>query len=203
MNILSIKSSPNPVSVTNALSDELILQIKAKNNISLIERDLTKNPIPHLSGLAIHAAYTNPSERTPEMNDALKLGTELIDEIIKSDVIIIAAPMWNFSIPSVLKAWIDQIVRVGVTFTYENGIPKGLITSGKKLIITSSRGGVYSSGPYQAFDYQETLVKGVFNFLGITNVEIITSEGVRDKDPRQEALKNCKSKIEEIVLNLK
>lgn len=203
MKILLIQSSPNPASVTRALSKEVISQIKNKfNDIAITERDLSQNPIPHLSGLAIHAAYTKQSDRTSEMNNELILGDMLIKEVLENDLIIVAAPMWNFSIPSVLKAWIDQIVRVGITFTYENGTPKGLISSGKKVIIISSRGGIYSEEPYKAFDHQETLLQGVFNFLGIQDIEIITSEGIRGEDPRLESLKKSEHKIKEIVSKL-
>jgi FMN-dependent NADH-azoreductase len=203
MKILNVQSSPNPVSVTRALSEELIKNIKNTNSDAVVlERDINKNPIPHLSGLSIHAAYTPVEARDENMNNALKLSDELIKEIFESDVIVIGAPMWNFSVPSVLKAWIDQIIRVGVTFQYTEQGPQGLIKGEKTVIIVSSRGGVYSSGPYAAFDHQETLLKGLFMFLGIEKIEAITSEGLRGQDVRTEAVQNAQSKISEIIAKL-
>ncbi len=198
--ILSIQSSPNPFSVTKALSRNIIDKIKSKYpNVEIQEKDISKNEIPHLSGLAIHSAYTKENERTKEMNDSLEIGNKLIREIIEADIIIIGAPMWNLSIPSVLKAYIDQIVRVGVTFKYGENGPEGLISGNKKLIIVSSRGGVYSSEPYKAWDHQETLIQNIFYFLGIKNIEIVTSEGLRGQDTREEAIKNSKEKIDKII----
>ncbi|MEN9782286.1 MAG: hypothetical protein RL208_436 [Pseudomonadota bacterium] len=203
MKILNVQSSPNPVSVTRALSNELINQIKSqKSDVNLIERDINQNPTPHLSGLSIHAAYTPVEARDENMKNALKLSDELIKEIFESDLIIIGAPMWNFSVPSVLKAWIDQIIRVGVTFQYTEKGPQGLIKGDKTVVIVSSRGGIYSSGPYAAFDHQESLLKGLFTFLGIEKIEVITSEGLRGQDVRVEAVANAQEKISEIVAKL-
>lgn len=200
MKILSIQTSPNPKSITKSLSNEVLTQIKNKfSNCTVVEKDLSANPVEHLSGLSIHAAYTAPEQRNEDMKKSLALGDQLISEVMESDLIIIGAPMWNFSVPSVLKAYLDQIVRVGVTFKYENGAPVGLLPSNKTVIIVSSRGGVYSEGAYKAFDHQETLVQHIFTFLGIKNIHTITSEGIRAEDPRAEALKASASKIENII----
>ena len=119
--ILVINSSPNgEKSISRALVNEIKKEIinKLSSDVDFIEHDVAKEAIPHFDENAIMAAYTPHELRTVELNKAIELSDKLTNELLNSDVIIIGAPMWNLSIPSSLKAWIDNIVRVGLTFKY-------------------------------------------------------------------------------------
>lgn len=127
--------------------------------------DLAANPLPHWAPVA------------DASDPAVRAGNELLDEFLAADVVVVGAPMYNFSIPSTLKAWIDRIAVAGRTFRYGANGPEGL-AGGKRVVIVSARGGVYSAGPAEAMDFQEDYLRKVFGFLGVTDVEIVRAEGV-------------------------
>jgi len=104
-----------------------------------------------------------------------------------ADVIVIGAPLWNFSIPSVLKAWIDHIARAGVTFKYSEAGAEGLV-KGKTVYVAMASGGVYSSGPYQVYDFVSTYLKSVLGFMGMTDLKIFRAEGLTYPGQAEEAL---------------
>lgn len=122
--------------------------------------DLTKHPFPHLEEATLAAFYTPASEHTTATKAALRNSDEAIAELMAADVIVIGAPLWNFGIPSVLKAWIDHIARAGITFKYSEVGAEGLV-KGKTVYVAMASGGVYSSGPYQVYDFVPTYLKGV------------------------------------------
>jgi FMN-dependent NADH-azoreductase len=159
-------SSLGQHSVSRALTAAVVAQITRENaNTSVTYRDLVAQPLPHW---------------VPVMDadsEAAKVNESVMDELLAADVIVIGAPMYNFSIPSQLKAWIDRISVAGKTFRYTESGPQGLI-DGKRVIVVSSRGGVYSSGPAAGMDFQETYLRTLFGFLGVTDVEFIRAEGV-------------------------
>ena len=101
-----------------------------------------------------------------------------MQELLAADIVVIAAPMWNFGIPSVLKAWIDHVVRAGLTFRYTANGSEGLIPAGHKVIIVSARGGMYSDGPAKHLDHQETYLQVVLGFMGLKDIAFIRAEGV-------------------------
>ena len=140
--ILHIDSSPlGERSVSRKLTAKALTELKAKHpECKIITRDLAADPLPHLNGVTIGAFYTPPDQRTNDLIEAAKLSDQAVDEVISADAIIIGSPMWNFGIPSSLKAWIDHIVRAGKTFTYGATGPESLLPKGKKVIIISSRG---------------------------------------------------------------
>lgn len=178
--ILQINTSPlGEHSVSLKLTGKILAEIKMNYpDATIVERDLVTTPLPHLSGITVSAFFTPPDQRNDTQNESLKLSDELIDEIFAADVIVIGAPMWNFGIPSSLKAWIDHIARAGRTFKYGASGPESLLPAGKKVIIASSRGGVYSSGPMQVMDHQEAYLKAVLGFIGLHDVSIVRAEGV-------------------------
>ena len=141
-------------------------------NAEIIERDLARNPLPHISPEMLAAMFSGDDSK-PE----LALSNQVVDELFASDAILIEAPMYNFGIPSVLKAWVDHVLRAGKTFKYGAAGPEGLV-KGKKAIIVVSRGGIYSEGAYKVMDYQEPYLRAVLSFIGISDVEAITIEGV-------------------------
>jgi len=128
-------------------------------------RDLAANPLPHWAPAA------------DASDPAVRAGSDVLDEFLAADVVVIGAPMYNFSIPSTLKAWIDRVMVAGKTFRYGADGPEGL-AGGKRVVIVSSRGGIYSEGPMQALDFQENYLRKVFGFIGVTDVEIVRAEGV-------------------------
>jgi FMN-dependent NADH-azoreductase len=159
-------SSLGQHSVSRALTAAVVAQITRENpNTQVAYRDLTAQPLPHWAPVV------------DAESEAAKLGEAVMDEFLAADVIVIGAPMYNFSVPSQLKAWIDRVMVAGKTFRYTETGPQGLAV-GKRVIVASSRGGVYSSGPASTMDFQETYLRTVFSFIGITDVEFIRAEGV-------------------------
>jgi len=177
--ILHINSSVRSTgSVSRQLTSEFIKKLQAASPGSrVIERDLAKHPVPHLTETMMGAYFTAPEQRTSEQAQTVKLSDELVAELQSADIVVIGAPMYNFSVSSTLKAWIDHVARAGVTFKYGANGPEGLLKN-KKLYVFTSRGGVYSQGPAKTMDFHETYLRAVLGFLGITDVSFIHSEGL-------------------------
>ena len=129
-----------------------------------------------MTNQTLAAAFTPEDKRTPEMQQNLALSDKLTHELLAADVIVIGVPMWNFGIPASLKAWVDLVVRAGLTFAYGPAGPSGLIPPGKKVYIFASRGGDYAAGsPAHAYDMQEPYLRGILGFLGLTEVTFIAA----------------------------
>lgn len=179
MKILHIDSSVTGAqSVSRPLTAATIAKLKANNPAADVTyRDLVGEPLSHYTAvLRVHGADFVAT--TPAQKLELEMGETILAEFLASDVVVIGAPMYNFGIPSQLKAWIDLICVAGKTFSYSSAGPKGLC-GGKRIIIVSSRGGAYGAGsPFAAYDFQENYLKAVFGFIGITDVEIIRAEGL-------------------------
>jgi len=177
--ILFVNSSPRgseslSYKVARGIVTDLISRYA---NASVVLRDLVQNPPPHLGQVLLAAMSSAPDHRTQEQSDALALSDSLVDELSAADILVIAAPMHNFGVPSTLKAWIDHVARAGRTFRYGPGGPQGLLL-GKRAILVLSRGGVYSEGPAKALDFQEPYLRAVLRLLAITDVEAVHVEGV-------------------------
>ncbi len=140
----------------------------------IIQRDIVDDPLPHIDSFTLQSILTPEEERTPEQRKAVGKSDELIDEFLEADVLVLGVPMYNFTIPSTLKAWIDYITMPGRTFEYTAEGPKGLV-SNKQVYILSTRGGVYGDGP---MDHQTNYLKVLFSFLGIQDIHIIQAEGL-------------------------
>lgn len=177
--ILVIESSPRGEgSVTRKVAKTIIDKLKAEYaGATVIERDLAANPLPHLHENQIAAFYTPAEQRSDVLKDATKSSDAAVDELLAADIIVIGAPMWNFNIPSSLKAWIDHVVRKGRTFNYGAAGPEGLL-KGKKVIVAVASGGVYSQGPAQVMDFETVYLRGILGFIGITDVSFVRAEGV-------------------------
>jgi FMN-dependent NADH-azoreductase len=178
--ILHIDSSPlGERSISRKLTAKTVEEIKAAHpHAKVITRDLGSAPLPHLDGLTLGSFFTPPEQRNAALHAAVKPSDEAIEELLAADVIVIGAPMWNFGIPSALKAWIDHVVRAGRTFKYSAAGPESLLPPGKRVIIVSSRGGVYSDGPMKVMDYQETYLRAVLGFIGLHDISFVRAEGV-------------------------
>ncbi len=177
--ILNINSSVrNGDSISRKVTTEFINKWKTREaDAVVVERDLAAQPLPHIDGGTLGAFFTPAEQRTPEQAQIARLSETLVQELFDADVIVIGAPMYNFSITSGLKAWIDHVARAGVTFKYTDKGPVGLLT-GKKVYIFTASGGVYSEGPAQAMDFNASYLRTVLGFIGLTDVTIINSEGV-------------------------
>ena len=143
----------------------------------VITRDLTALSLPVLDGPWVGAAYTPEEARTPEQNRVLAVSDALIAELQQADEYVLGVPMHNFSIPSTLKLWIDQVVRAGKTFTYSSSGPTGLLT-GKKATLLIASGGTYDPGTALAsLNFVTPYLRAVFGFIGITDLTVIAAEG--------------------------
>jgi FMN-dependent NADH-azoreductase len=178
-NVLYINSSVRSAgSLSRQLSSEFIAKWKAANPAdTVVERDLATNPVPHLTEQMMGAFFTPAEQRNAEQAHIVKVSDTLVDELFAADVIVIGAPMYNFSVPSSLKAWIDHVARAGRTFQYGANGPEGLL-KGKKVYVFTASGGVYSEGVAAAYDHLTTFLRTVLGFLGLTDVQFIRAEGV-------------------------
>ncbi|MFM0315348.1 FMN-dependent NADH-azoreductase [Paraburkholderia nemoris] len=179
-------------SVSRDLSAEVVATFQASRSDLTVNRlDLAATPIGHLTAAHLAAAQGAPVDEALKADVAL--GQAALEEFLAADIVVIGSPMYNLGVPSQLKAWIDRISVAGKTFSYGEHGPVGLC-GGKKLVIASSRGGVYSAGsPAAFFDHQETYLKAAFGFLGITDITFIRAEGVAmGEDARSGAIASAK-----------
>jgi FMN-dependent NADH-azoreductase len=179
--LLFIKSSIlGENSKSNLIADEFIENWKRRHpGAQIVTRDLGASPTSHLALDHLGAVMTPAKKRSPEQAESVAAADVLIGELEEADTIVIASPMYNFSVSTNLKAWIDHVVRAGRTFRYtEEGRPEGLLKN-KKVVIVTGRGGVYSEGPMKAFDFQEPYLRTILGFIGLTNVHFIHVEGLR------------------------
>jgi FMN-dependent NADH-azoreductase len=177
--LLHIDSSPlYNRSVSRQLSAAFVDQWKSLHSgAAVIDRDLNATSLPPISAEWVGAAYTPEAARTPEQKKLLTLSDTLLAELDRADEYVIGVPMHNFGVPSVLKLWIDQISRVGKTFSYEGGTPKGLLV-GKKATFIVATGGIYDPQTQMAsFNFVEPYLRSVFGFLGVTDATFLTAGG--------------------------
>ena len=173
--LLAVNSSPRSNSVSRRLTRHLTEQWKQRNpGGRVIERDLAAEMPAGVSDLWIQGATTPEAQRTPEQRQALKQSDEFIAELMAADVIVIGAPMHNFSIPTALKAWIDQIVRAGKTFNYTDKGPKGLLPADKRVLVIASRGGAYNEG--SPADFQVPYLRHMLQFVGLSNLTVVDAD---------------------------
>jgi FMN-dependent NADH-azoreductase len=180
--LLKIDSSPmGERSVSRKLTAEFAKTwAKTHTDGTVISRDLTTLDIPVVNGAWVAAAYTQEEARTAEQKKALAVSDLLIAELQKADEYVIGVPMHNFSIPSTLKLWIDQVVRVGKTTAYNATGVEGLL-KGKKVTLLMASGGVYEQGSAsEAFNFVTPYLRTVFGFLGITDVHFIAAGGTKE-----------------------
>jgi FMN-dependent NADH-azoreductase len=181
MKLLHIDSSPLAGnSVSRQLTERTVAQWRATHPGTVVEHlDLATDAPSHLNGDSLGFRLgPNAEGLTEAQRQENVISEKLVTQFLAADVVVIGAPMYNFSVPTQLKAWIDRVAQAGRTFTYTEKGPKGL-AGGKTVIIASSRGGVYSSNPAMAgLDHQESYLKTVFGFFGITDLRFVRAEGV-------------------------
>lgn len=201
MKILHIDASPQgKASVSRQLTASVVDKLTRDHPAAtVVHRDLVASPISHLSGELLQVLRPAPGSTPPSgptLREEADQTDALIAELLATDVIVIGAPMFNFSIPSQLKTWIDRVMQAGRTFRYTAEGPVGL-AAGKKAIIVSTRGGVYAGTAYEAaMDHQEAYLRTVLNFIGITDVSYVRAEGIAMK--KDEALAAANRQIAEL-----
>lgn len=198
MKILHIDSSIlGDGSVTRQLSAELVEQLQSANPSSdVVYRDVAAQPLSHLSGPEFMVRVGAPAELTPAIQNDIAIATAVLEEFLAADTVVIGSPMYNFSVSSQLKAWMDRVAVAGRTFRYTATGPEGL-AGGKRVIVAVSRGGFYGPGtPAESFDFQERYLTAFFGFLGINNVEFIRAEGIAmGADARAKAITGAQDAI--------
>lgn len=179
-NILQITGSINGEnSFSTRLSAAISEKITADNpGASIRKHDLNKQPPPHLTDAHFAAFLAAPETRTERQTADVRYSDEAISELIWADAVVLGVPLYNFSIPSTLKSWIDHIVRAGITFRYTPNGPEGLVKN-KRVFLALSSGGIYSEGAMKPYDFAEPYLRAALGFLGMTDVTAFRVEGVK------------------------
>ncbi|OYW62037.1 MAG: FMN-dependent NADH-azoreductase [Rhizobiales bacterium 24-66-13] len=183
-------------SATRSLTADIVArQLALHPGAQVIRRDLVVDAAMHLSG-AHMAVFQGGQVTDPLLGQDLATGGAYIDDLFAADMIVIGAPMYNFSIPTQLKGWIDRVAVAGRTFKYGANGPEGLLT-GKKVYLASARGGVYSgASPMAALDHQESYLLAALGFIGLTDVTVIRAEGLAlGEEAKAAALAGAKAQI--------
>lgn len=190
MKLLHIDSSAlGNHSVSRQLTADIVAELRrATPGLNVSYHDLAAQPLPHWTPV------------TDADSTAATLGTKVLEEFLAADIVVLGAPMYNFTISSNLKAWLDRILVAGKTFRYTEHGPEGL-AGGKRVIVASSRGGIYrQDSPAAVMDFQEPYLRAAFNFIGIQNLEIVRAEGMAMGDQaRTTALQSAHSHIDTLV----
>jgi len=189
MNLLHIDSSiTGRQSVSRRITASIVAHLKqSEPSLAVTYRDIAAQPIPHQSEAVLAAKATGNA--SPEIQRDIAAAETALNEFLAADTVVLGAPMYNFGIPSQLKAWIDSLAIAGKTFRYTEKGAEGLC-GGKRVIVASARGGIYTPpSPMAAFDHQETYLRNFFGFIGIPDIAIVRAEGVAiGAEMRQQAL---------------
>jgi FMN-dependent NADH-azoreductase len=201
MKLLQIDSSARRGSVSRQLTESFVNVWKLENpSGEVIRRDLAMTTISPITDEWVQAAFAIPDKQTEAQREVLSLSDALIEELQVSQTIVIGAPMYNFTISSPLKAWIDQIVRPGKTVAFGPEGSRGLLT-GKKVIVLTSRGGEYANGaPRSGYDYQEPYLRLILAFIGLTEVTFIHAENQQRREQAEKARQTAIKRIAQFVV---
>ena len=199
--ILIVESSPRG---SESASRKLVSIVRARLEAQypearVVERDLAHEKLSHLDEAALKGmAARNPVE-AELFKEALRLSDQLTEELLSSDFLVIASPMWNFGIPSSLKAWIDHVIRAGRTFNYAGTSVEGL-AKGKRAILVLSSGGVFSEGPWKSWDTVEPYLRQILGFIGIDDIQTVRAEGTNIPALAIHAVPNGERAVEALVI---
>lgn len=199
--ILMIEVSPRGKgSASRSVADTLAARLTSfYPSAKLIRRDLATRPLPHLDEATLRAISTKDAAEAERLRAAARQSDQLTGELLESDLLVVATPMWNFGIPSVLKAWIDLVVRPGKTFQYSNGGVLGLAKH-KKAILVLASGGVFTDGPWRSWDFVEPYLRQILGFIGIVDVQTVRVEGMNIPDLAIDAVPKANKDVERLAL---
>jgi len=193
--VLVIQSSAlNEGSNTRFLTAKLVERLGRDGALEVTTRDLAASPLPHLNDTTLGAFFTPADQRSAEQQAAVAISDDLVAELQASDVLVIAAPMYNFGVPSTLKAYLDHIARAGVTFKYTETGPVGLV-EGKKAFVVAATGGIHAGTPR---DFVAPYLKTFLGFIGIGDVEVIQAEGLSMQERKEASIGEALEEIENI-----
>jgi FMN-dependent NADH-azoreductase len=199
--ILLILGSPRGrASYSHQIGRRIVDDLKSRYPAAkVVVRNLAKEPLPDVGDAFVTGRVLAQDKRSPAEAEALALSDVMVAELMAADVLVLATPMHNFGISASVKAWIDQIVRPGVTFSYSDKGPLGLV-KGKKVILVLARGGIYTEGPMKQYDFQEPYLRTVLGFIGMTDVDVVRIEGVAlGDDAVRNAVTSAKAKADDVV----
>lgn len=165
----------------------------------ILRRDLTIEQLPHLDGTTLRAVSTKDSVEAESLKVAAHQSDQLTHELLEADLLVVATPMWNFGIPSALKAWIDLVVRPGKTFLYSNGGVLGLAKDKRAILILAS-GGVFMEGPWRPWDFVEPYLRQILRFIGIVDVQTVRIEGMNIPSLAETAVQKAIQAVEWLAL---
>ena len=182
---------------SSRLAERFVARWRASNpGGRVIVRDLAKEPVPHLDAARFGAFLAKPEERTPAQQAVVDYSDALIGELKRADVVVLGLPMYNFGVPSTLKAYFDHVARVGETFKYTEKGPVGLLT-GKKVYVFAARGGIYAGTPN---DTQTPFIRTFLSFLGMSDIEFVYAEGLAISEAsKQQSLARAQAVIDALV----
>lgn len=202
MKLLRIDSSARKNSVTRQLTAEFVRSWREQHpGGQVVERDLATTHLPQITDEWVQAVHSDPASHTTEQKLVLATSDTLVEELRQADEIVIGAPMYNFAIPAPMKAWIDQVVRVGQTVLFHASGPKGLL-QGKKVYVITSRGGAFRPGtPTESFDYQEPYLRHILAFIGLTDVTFIHAENQKPGAQGEIARATAITRIQQLTGN--
>ena len=182
---------------SSRLAERFIAAWRASNpGGTVIVRDLAKEPVPHLDAARFGAFLAKPEGRTPEQQAVVDYSDTLIGELKRADVVVLGLPLYNFGLPSTLKAYFDHIGRVGVTFKYTEKGPAGLLT-GKKVYVFAARGGMYAGTPN---DTQTPFIRTFLSFIGMDDIEFVYAEGLAISEAsKQQGIARAQAQIDRLV----
>ena len=174
-----ISSLQGAQSYSIKLGNAIVERIEQKYSGSTVKvLNLVENEVPHLNPATLKSFFTPKDQLTEEEQDLIRYSDEAVEKLLEADIIVVGAPFYNNTIPSSLKAWIDQIVRAGITFGYSETGPVGLVKD-KKVYVAMASGGIYSDGPGKANDFAAPYLQSVFGLLGMTDVTVFRAEGLK------------------------
>lgn len=182
---------------SNTLTNQFVQQWQARHpNGTVRVRDLARHPVPHLDAERLHAFITPADKRTEQQREIVAYSDSLINELREADVIVFGVPMYNFGIPSTLKAYFDHIARSGETFRYTENGAEGLLED-KPVYLLAARGGVYAGTDA---DSQTSYLNTFLSFLGLRNTQFVYAEGIAVSETKQQALAQASAQIEQLAV---
>jgi FMN-dependent NADH-azoreductase len=198
MNILQINSSIfSGTGQSSSLADQFVARLRAQNrDARLTVRDLAADPVPHLDAARFGAFIAKPEDRTPAQQAVVAYSDALIDELKRADVVVLGLPLYNFGLPSTLKAYFDHVGRAGHTFHYTEKGPVGLLT-GKKVYVFAARGGFYAGTPN---DSQTPYIRAFLSFLGMNDIDFVFAEGLAISEAsKQQAIAKARAETDRLA----